>query len=97
MADTDLHIVEQIKLAHGRREIAQILLRVPDGILMTHGEVLRAECRRAHFNEAVHFIELRLSALDAVRDSAGRLPDQVQIPLESWRSSFAAFARSSVR
>ena len=95
MVDTDLHIVEQVKLAASKREIAQILLRVPDGILMTHHEVLTAECRKARFPDAISYMTVRLVALDAVRDKSGRLPDAVLGPLENWRIAFAAFAQSS--
>lgn len=97
MADSDLHIVEQLQLAQSRAEVAQILLRVSDAVLMTHGEVMTAECRRLRFPEAVTFIDLRLSVLDAVRDRSGRLPDRIAGPVENWRIAFAAYAQATPR
>lgn len=97
MADTDMHIVEQIKLASGKRDIARILLQAPDAILMSHAEVLSAECRRAQFIQACHFIDLRVAALDARRDRAGLLPSRTGLALEHWRTAFASFAASSPR
>jgi hypothetical protein len=90
-----LPIVEQIRCAASSREIAAIILRLPDAVLLAHGEVLMAECRKARFTEGAQFILMRQVAMDAVRDRAGRLPDAASLPLENWRVALAAFSQSS--
>lgn len=97
MAETDFPLVEQIENAPSKRAMAQSLLRVPDAIVLSHGNALMAACRRARFNEGAQYLTMRQLALDAVRDRSGRLPDAVALPLENWRVSFAAFAQTSPR
>lgn len=71
---------------------AAILLRLPDAVVVTHGEVVAAACREIQFDAGVHFLGHRLAVLHATRLPSGALPDHCTATLEIWRSGMAALA-----
>lgn len=85
------HIVEELRLAQSNRERAAWLLRVPDGIVQSHGVQLQAECA-LQFEAGVAFLNLRGSAINSVRDAHGLLPDWIGKELELWRFTLSRFA-----
>lgn len=87
-----LHIVQQLQLASTGREIAGLLLRVPDTIVLSHGVQMQAECARHIFAAGVSFLHLRQAALHSVRDAHGLLPTWLGNELELWRHTLSRYA-----
>jgi hypothetical protein len=92
MSDDVLYFVERVQEAGGGREIAGLLLRVPDAIVLSHGVQLMAECERKRFRAGATFLTYRAAALSAVRDVHGMLPASMGFELEAWRETFSRFA-----
>lgn len=87
-----LHIAEELAAATDNRARAALLLRVPDGILLSYHGQLGGICARHHFEAGVSFLAYRVSALCAVRDAHGLLPGRLAGELEAWRTTMSRFA-----
>jgi hypothetical protein len=92
--DDVFYFVERIRNA-SKPEIARLLLTIPDGIVGSHGEQLRAACRYEQFPEGANFLLMRATAFDAVRTAEGKLPRGASEPLERWRAAMVEFSRSA--
>jgi len=92
MTDTMLPILRQMHDAADDRVRADILLRVPDTILLKFAPVFEKCCQRAGFEAGASFIVLRLVALQAVRDTGGHLPAQTAAHLASYQAALSVIA-----
>lgn len=93
LSATEFAPASQIRTAADDHERARILLQLPDTIIADYAEPLRLACVAAKFEAGCQFLFIRVSALSAVRDRSGRLPDKEANRLEQWRAHFAEFAR----
>lgn len=89
--DTMMPIIRQMHDAEDDRERATILLQVPDIILIKYRSVFEASCSRARFDAGLAFIELRLTAVRAVRNEFGQLPDHLSFA--GHKARFVQFAK----
>lgn len=87
-----LQLIEDLEQAIGNRKRAEILLRCPDAIMLSHGHQMGAECRRHDFEAGWEFCMVRHAALSAMHDVAGLLPGPVAAELELWRIALSRFA-----
>lgn len=71
---------------------AEWLLKVPDGIVLRDFESIRNLLLTARFRHGADFLGMRLAALQATRNVAGELPDDVRAALEMARSAMRAIA-----
>jgi len=92
MTDSMMPILREMHDAPDDRARADILLRVPDTILLKFSPVFEECCRKARFEAGTNFIVLRLVALRAVRDAGGNLPADTVAHLDSYRQGLAVFA-----
>lgn len=76
--------------SHARR--AEILLRLPDAVVLSHGDVLAAACREAEFIMGVHFLTQRSAVLFANRGLDGQLPEHCTRTLTIWHRGMASIA-----
>lgn len=95
MIDTMLPILRQLYDAEGDRARADILLRMPDSVMLKYRSSIVECCRRACFEVGLAFIDLRVSVLLAVRDAEGRAPAELSTIAERYRDSLADFVRQS--
>lgn len=92
MNDSMLPILRQLHDADGDRARADVLLRMPDSILLKfHGVILDA-CRRAGFAAGEQFVDLRASLMLAVRDDHGLPPPGLADAADAFRRGLAEFA-----
>lgn len=91
--DEVMYFVERIHAAVDQREIARLLLTIPDAIVHSHGEQLRAACRYEHFAEGASYLTMRETSFAAVRTAEGELPRGAREPMERWRNAMLAFSR----
>lgn len=75
---------------HARR--AELLLRMPDAVLLADGEAIASACRSVGFGPGAQFVEYRLLALHAVRQPNGELPQAHRACLSIWHRGLAALA-----
>lgn len=87
--DFMLPIIRQMLDAESDRRRAQILLIVPDAVLMKYRPVFEGACRRARFDVGLSFIDWRRAGWHAVRDANGLVDDE---RFDRARAEFAAFA-----
>lgn len=87
--DFMLPVIRQMLDAENDRERAQILLIVPDAVLMKYRPVFEAACRRARFDAGLTFIDWRRAGWHAVRDANGLV---AVAGFDRARVEFAAFA-----
>lgn len=91
-------IAREIVEASGPARRAAILLRVPDAIVLSHGDVLAAACRSCGFAMGVMFLDQRSAVLHARRGPDGRVPRHFLDTLEIWLGGMAELAgREDVR
>lgn len=86
MTDSMMPIIRQMHEADGDAERATILLAVPDLVLAKYADVFVEACRRARFDDGEEFIAVRLSALRAVRDGFGNLPEPIALHWKAMRT-----------
>lgn len=91
MTDTNdmLPIIRQMHDAESDEARAQILLVVPDAVLMRYREVFEAACRRARFELGLHFIDIRRAEWGAVRGADGQ---HINALFAEFRAGFVEFA-----
>lgn len=95
MTNSMLPILRQLHDADGNRARADVLLRMPDSILLKfHGVILDA-CRRAGFSAGEQFVDLRASLMLAVRDEHGLPPADLAALAEKFRAGLVSFARAA--
>jgi hypothetical protein len=92
MTDSMLPILRQLHDADGDRERADVLLRMPDSVVLKYHEVILAACRGAGFEAGMAFVELRVSLCLAVRSSDGLAPADLSKVLDHYRDVMAKFA-----
>ena len=92
MTDTMLPMLRQLHDADGDQARADILLRMPDSVMLKYHEVIHAACRRAGFEAGSNYLALRVSLSLAVRDAAGMLPADLMVSEEQYRRALAEFA-----
>ncbi|TPN79980.1 hypothetical protein [Mesorhizobium sp. B1-1-2] len=92
MTDSMLPMLRQLYDADGDRERADILLRMPDSVLLKYRGPIVECCRRGCFEVGLAFIDLRISLLLAVRDGQGCAPADLARVAERYRETLAAFA-----
>lgn len=91
-----LEILNQISNAASDQERAQLLLQVPDAVLLKYQTSFFRACQRAAFKHGTAFISLRVAALSSVRDESGLMPEKIAGPLEDYRSAFTHFAAGRI-
>ncbi|QPC87399.1 hypothetical protein GA830_12100 [Mesorhizobium sp. NBSH29] len=89
MMDTRLPIIRQMMDADSDRDRAQVLLQVPDAVLMKYRTVFEEACQRSGFAQGQFYIDIRRACWHAVRAPDGLLRDPM---FDQARSAFAAFA-----
>ncbi|WP_192384755.1 hypothetical protein [Mesorhizobium silamurunense] len=94
MTDTMLPMLRQLYDADGDRARADILLRMPDSVMLKYRGSIVECCRRACFEVGLAFVDLRTSILLAVRDADGRVSEDLTIVAERYRAVMAEFARA---
>ncbi|BAB54377.1 hypothetical protein [Mesorhizobium japonicum] len=92
MTDSMLPILRQLHDADGDRARADILLRMPDAVVMTFHPVIDAACHRAGFEAGANFLAVRVSLSLAVRDGKGQPPAELAIVAEQFRIGMAEFS-----
>jgi hypothetical protein len=97
MSATDDHrtgffVAGEILNASSAEARAAIVLRVPDAVLHQMSGPLMRACIETRFDLGARLLTVRLAALSAVRDEAGRLPDQATAPVEHYRRLVAGLA-----
>lgn len=80
---------------HARR--AEIVLRMPDAVLLADGEAIASACNSTGFKAGADFVGFRLLALHAPRQPDGELPEAHRRCLALWRNGFTALAGSATR
>lgn len=91
-AEDQSPVITQLEAAPTDAERAQLLLRLTDDLVLRYGDELQHTCRREKFGAGVHYLQLRTTALHAVRTRAGELPAAAAMPLELWRRGLVAVA-----
>ncbi|RWG76153.1 MAG: hypothetical protein EOQ69_32450 [Mesorhizobium sp.] len=91
MTDTMLPMLRQLYDADGNRARADMLLRMPDSVMLKYRGSIVECCRRASFEVGLAFVDLRVAVLLAVRDANGRAPADLEGVAEKCRDSLAAF------
>lgn len=76
--------------SHARR--ADIVLRLPDAVLLVHAEALMEACRVVGFEVGASFLAHRLLSLHSPRRADGRLLEGHESSLAIWRNGLAAVA-----
>ncbi|RWK12516.1 hypothetical protein [Mesorhizobium sp.] len=94
MTDTMLPMLRQLYDADGDRSRADILLRMPDSVMLKYRGSIVECCRRASFEVGLAFVDMRTSILLAVRDENGRVPEDRTAMAERYRIALAEFARA---
>lgn len=84
-------VIRQMHDASDDRGRAEILLSLPDAVLLKHVDVFAAACHRHGFSVGEDFVTLRHAAMHAVRDQAGLLPLSVAVSLDTYRAALARF------
>ena len=92
MTDSMLPILREMHDAADDRARADILLRVPDTILLKFAAIFDDCCRRASFDAGATYVLLRLTGMRAVRGNDGTLPADTVAHLDSYRAALAVFA-----
>ncbi|TPM92709.1 hypothetical protein [Mesorhizobium sp. B2-1-3A] len=87
-----LPMLRQLHDADGDIARADVLLRMPDSILLKYHGVILESCRRARFEAGQQFVDLRTALMLAVRDSQGLPPADLADLAERMRAGLAAFA-----
>ncbi|TIR00847.1 hypothetical protein [Mesorhizobium sp.] len=95
MTDTMLPMLRQLYDADGDRARADILLRMPDSVMLKYRGSIEECCRRASFEVGLAFVDIRTSIMLAVRDAQGRAPADLADVADKCRDSLAAFVRQS--
>jgi hypothetical protein len=88
-----LPMLRQLHDADGDHARADILLRMPDSVMLKYRAAIVESCRRASFEVGLAFVDLRTSILLAVRDADGRAPADLTDIADKCRDSLAAFVR----
>ncbi|TPM41561.1 hypothetical protein [Mesorhizobium sp. B2-3-4] len=91
MSDSMLPMLRQLHDADGNQVRADVLLRMPDSVMLEYHEVILNACRRGGFEVGMAFVDLRISLLLAVRDDQGRAPADLAKVAEHYRETLAAF------
>lgn len=91
-SDAKLPLLAQLYDAASNQARAEILLRVPDNLVLKYATPILETLRHAAFSEGELFIQQRVAVLMAVRDSAGHLPANLAHDLERMRHAMAAYA-----
>ncbi|CAN7374901.1 hypothetical protein LJR231_002249 [Phyllobacterium sp. LjRoot231] len=86
-----LPIIDQMHNAADDRGRADLLLRVPDSILLTYSHVFEEACAKAGFEPGQAFINSRITLMRAVRDGDGLLPRRFSAEAEAFRIAFIRF------
>lgn len=76
--------------SHARR--AAILLRLPDAIVLSHGDALATACRSCDFAMGVMFLTQRSAVLHVRRGADGKVPEHFTQTLEIWLRGMTALA-----
>lgn len=82
----------QIVTARSNARRAEIVLRLPDAVLLADGEAIASACRTVGFGPGAQFVEYRLLSLHAPRQPNGDLPEAHRKCLGIWRNGLAALA-----
>jgi len=88
----NFYLVDQLLEARNHHARAGLLLRVPDALLLTKADVMAEACTKADFPLGADYIAVRVSAMSAVRQVNGDMPQGVVQQLDYWRSAFCAIA-----
>jgi hypothetical protein len=86
-----LPLIREMHDAPDDRARAEILLRLPDAVVLRHAPIFAEACRRARFEDGFVFVELRVAALMATRDAAGLLPARTVQELDALRAALARY------
>lgn len=92
MSDSMLPILRQLHDADGDRARADVLLRMPDSVVLKYQEPIDAACRRTGFQAGSDYVSLRVSVCLAVRDEQGRPPLGLAEAADAFRRGLAEFA-----
>ncbi|TIO62959.1 hypothetical protein [Mesorhizobium sp.] len=92
MSDTMLPMLRQLHDADGDRARADMLLRMPDSVMLKYHDVIDAACRKAAFEVGWHYLAIRVSLALAVRDADGLPPADLAIAWERYRRAMVEFA-----
>lgn len=95
LRDDMFPIAVQLIEARSHRERARLLLRVSDGLVLTHFDALKEACDLSGFAEGAGYLAERFVALHAVRDDVGLMPAKHVNQVENWRRGLAAIAGAS--
>lgn len=90
--DEEFFVATEIIDARSDARRAQILLRLPDAVLLERVDAITAACRQAGFKMGLLFIGIRITALSAVRMPDGQLPDHHAATMALWANGMSAIA-----
>jgi len=91
MSDSMLPMLRQLHDADGDQARADILLRMPDSVVLKYHAIIEKACRRASFEVGLDFLALRISLLLAVRDAEGRPPLELSGKATEYRRALSHF------
>lgn len=90
--DELFYVAAEILEASSDNRRAEILLRLPDAVLLEKMDAITHACRQAGFKIGMLFIGQRVAALSATRGRDGELPQHHVETLQLWRNGLAAMA-----
>lgn len=85
-------IVDQIRGAGSKAEIAEKLLKLSDAVLLAHHVDIELVLAQVGFGAGSTFIVYRVTALCRNRDAHGMLPHSIAHELEGWRGIMSRIA-----
>jgi len=92
MIDAMMPILRELYEARDEHVVADCLLRMPDAVVLKYQRPIEASCRRAGFARGAEFVALRVSLMQAVRNSAGGLPGGPSMALAQAQVDMGAIA-----
>lgn len=90
-ADSMQPLLRELLDADGDRARAEVLLRMPDNVVLKYASPIADACRRAAFEAGLMFLEMRVAVLCAVRGADGCLPIDIAADAEAMRAALARF------
>lgn len=92
MKNARLPILQQLDDAPSDPAFSGLLLRLPDTVLLKYQDAITGMCRRRQFDAGERFVQFRLTAMRAVRDTRGQLAPGLAAGLTQFQDAMAAFA-----
>lgn len=94
MIDAMMPILRELYEARDEATVADCVLRMPDAVVLKFQKPIEKACQNNGFARGAEFVALRVSLMQAVRNSAGGLPGGPSMTLAGLAAELAAIARA---